>query len=133
MGISAKEIEIAGGLYHPEPDQLLAVRQRIFEHAGGFRATFAAPRVRKLIGELQGESAARAPKGFPADHPDIDLIRRKQYLLYTMLDPAVATTPKLLREVVSRFEAIAPFVRFLNEPLLKKSARDPFATLEFRP
>jgi len=70
------------------------------------------------MGDLQGESAARAPKGFNPAHPAIDVLKRKMYCFFISLDPAVATTPKLFGEVVKRFEIMAPFVEFLNRPLL---------------
>lgn len=99
------------------------MRQRIAENPEEFRATFEPPKIRRLMGELYGESAARAPKGMDPDHPAIELLKRKQYCLFTTLDPALATTPKLFQEVVKRFEAITPFIEFLNEPLI--TARQP--------
>jgi uncharacterized protein (DUF2461 family) len=51
-------------------------------------------------------------------------LRYKQWLFYVMLDPALATTPKLLPEVRNRFEALMPFLEFLNKPLVK-TARQP--------
>jgi len=47
-----------------------------------------------------------------------------------MLDPALATTPKLLPEVRKRFEAMMPFVDFLNQPLVQARRKD--AGLFFR-
>ncbi len=71
------------------------------------------------MGELQGEQTKRTPKGFLADDPAADLLRHKNFLLFTKLDPDIATTPKLFREIVTRFEAITPFVEFLDKPLLR--------------
>ena len=76
--------------------------------------------MKKLLGELQGDSLSRVPKGFDPDHPAAELIKRKQYLLDTQLDPKLATTPKLLGELVTRIEAMTPFVEFLNRPLLAR-------------
>jgi uncharacterized protein (TIGR02453 family) len=123
FSISPEEIAIAGGVYHPAPDVLLAVRQHIARHHEAFRATFESRRLKKLLGELQGESAARAPKGFDPEHPAIDLVKRKMYCFFIMLDPAIATTPKLFREIVKCFEAMAPFVEFLNRPLLAQGKK----------
>jgi uncharacterized protein (TIGR02453 family) len=120
FSISPEEIEIAGGVYHPEPDVLLAVRQHIARHHEAFRATFETPKLRKLLGGLQGDSVARAPKGFDPEHPAIDLLKRKMYCCFVILDPALATTPKLQGEIVKRFEAMAPFMEFLNRPLLAR-------------
>jgi uncharacterized protein (DUF2461 family) len=73
---------------------------------------------------MHGEQLSRVPKGFACDHPAANLIRYKQWLFYVMLDPALATTPKLLPEVRKRFEAMMPFVEFLNQPLVQARRKD---------
>jgi uncharacterized protein (TIGR02453 family) len=123
FAVSPENIEVAGGVYTPDRDVLLAVRRHIAENHKQFRATFSSPKVKKLLGELQGDSLSRVPKGFDPDHPAADLIRRKQYLLDTELDPKVATTPKLLGELVARIEAMTPFVEFLNRPLVARQSK----------
>ena len=110
FSVSPEEVEIGAGLYAPEPAVLLAVRQHIAENHGAFRKT--------LTGELWGESAARVPKGFRADHPAGDLLKRKHFLLLDSPAPSIATTAKLLPQIVKRFEILTPFVEFLNRPLL---------------
>ena len=121
FSISPEALEIGGGLYSPEPDALLAVRRHIADHAVDFRKTFETAAVRKLMGDLHGESSSRAPKGFDPEHPAMDLLKRKHYVLMKSADPALATTPKLLPEIVKRFEAMAPFVDFLNQPLADRA------------
>lgn len=123
FSVSPAEIEVAGGIYMPDRDVLLAVRQYIAENHKAFRATFAAPKVKKLLGELWGDSVSRVPKGFDAEHPAADLIRRKHYILSAQLDPKIAITPKLLPEIVARIEAMTPFVEFLNRPLAARRAK----------
>ncbi len=122
FAVSPETIEVAGGVYTPDRDVLLTVRQHIADHHKEFRKTFETAKIRKLFGELQGESLTRIPKGFDADHPAADLIRRKQYLLDTKLDPKLATTPKLFTELAARIEAMTPFIEFLNRPLLQRRA-----------
>ncbi len=123
FAVSPENIEVEGGVYAPDRDILLAVRQHIADNHKQFRATFETPKVRKLFGELWGESVSRVPKGFDANHPAADLIRRKQYLLGAKMDPELAVTPKLLREIVSRIEAMTPFIQFLNQPLLRRQTK----------
>jgi uncharacterized protein (TIGR02453 family) len=122
FSVSPKEIEIAGGLYSPEPDTLLAVRQRIAEASGEFEATWKSRSRKALLGDLQGASATRPPRGFDPDHPAIDLLKRKQYCFFVSVDPALATGPRLFGEIVKRFEAMTPFIEFLNAPLLSRSS-----------
>jgi uncharacterized protein (TIGR02453 family) len=123
FAVSPENIEIAGGVYTPDRDVLLAVRQHIADNHKQFRATFGAPKVKKLLGELQGDCLSRVPKGFDPDHPGADLIKRKHYLLDTRLDPKLATTPKLVIELVARIEAMMPFVEFLNRPLVARQTK----------
>jgi uncharacterized protein (TIGR02453 family) len=123
FAVSPENIEIAGGVYTPDRDVLLAVRQHIADNHKQFRATFGAPKVKKLLGELQGDCLTRVPKGFDPDHPAADLIKRKHYLLDTKLDPKLATTPKLVVELVARIEAMMPFVEFLNGPLVARQTK----------
>jgi uncharacterized protein (TIGR02453 family) len=123
FAVSPENIEVAGGVYTPDRDVLLAVRQYIADHHKQFRATFSGAKVKKLLGELQGDSLSRVPKGFDPDHPAADLVRRKQYLLDTQLDPKLATTPKLLGELAARIEAMSPFIEFLNRPLVARQSK----------
>jgi uncharacterized protein (TIGR02453 family) len=123
FAVSPENIEVAGGVYTPDRDVLLAVRQHIAENHKEFRATFGTAKVRKLFGDLQGDSLSRVPKGFDAEHPAADLIRRKQYLLDGKLDPKVATTARLFTELVKHLEAMTPLVEFLNRPLIARQAK----------
>jgi uncharacterized protein (TIGR02453 family) len=118
FSVSPEEVEIAGGVYMPTPDELHAIRLHLLDHHEEFRAILKGRSLRRLMGELQGDQLSRVPKGFPADHPAADLVRQKQWLLYVTLEPAIATTPRLLTEIVKRFRAMAPFLDFLNAPLV---------------
>ena len=123
FAISPEEVAIGGGMYMPLPPVLLTTRQRIAADAEGFRETFDTKTVRRLLGELQGEQTKRVPKGFSAEHPAADLLRFKQYVLSTTLKPDVATSSKLVREIATKFEAMTPFVEFLDRPFAGKARR----------
>jgi uncharacterized protein (TIGR02453 family) len=124
FSVSAKEIEVAGGVYMPGPEALLAIRTHMAEHHEEFRKIIQARKLRTLMGELQGEQLSRVPKGFPREHAAADLLRYKQWLVWAMLDPKLATTPKLLPEVRQRFEAMMPLLEFLNRPLVGAKRRE---------
>jgi uncharacterized protein (TIGR02453 family) len=115
--VAPKEIEIAGGVYMPDREQLRAIRGHLAAHHEEFRAIVRDRRLRTLMGELQGEQLSRVPKGFCSEDPAADLLRYKQWLFWKMLDVDLATTPKMLPEIVKRFRAMFAFVEFLNVPL----------------
>jgi uncharacterized protein (TIGR02453 family) len=123
FAVSPQSIEVAGGIYKPDRDTLLAVRQHVAANTTAFRATFENKKVKRLLGELQGEMSSRVPKGFSSDHPAAEFLKRKHYLLDVELDPKIATTPKLLGEIAARIEAMTPFIEFLNQPLLRQKAK----------
>jgi len=70
------------------------------------------------FGQLQGDRLTRVPRGFPADHPAADYLRYKQYLAGRTLTPEDAMRPEFYKTVVQTFQAMARFIRFLNEPVL---------------
>jgi uncharacterized protein (TIGR02453 family) len=121
FSVSAKEIEVAGGVYMPGAEQLLAIRSHLSQHHEEFRRIIRAKTLRSLMGELQGNQLSRVPKGYRPDHPAADMVRYKQWLLYVLLEPELATTARLLAEIVKRFRAMIPFVEYLNAPLRRRS------------
>ena len=120
FSVSAKEIEVAGGVYMPGPETLLAIRTHMAEHHEEFRKIIGARKLRTLMGEMHGEQLSRVPKGFPCTHAAADLLRYKQFLLFTTLDAAIATTPRVFTELEKCFRAMAPFLEFLNTPLVAR-------------
>jgi uncharacterized protein (TIGR02453 family) len=126
--VSPREIGVAGGIYMPGPDQLLAVRTHLAEHHERLHGILKNKQLRALMGDLSGDLLSRVPKGFPSDHPAADLIRMKQWYVYVELDAGIATTPKLLDELLKRFQVMTPLVEFLNEPLTPRRPALDFTT-----
>lgn len=120
--ISAKEVIVAAGVYMPEREQLLAIRTYFLDHHEEFRRLSKAPRLRRLMGEFDGLRLSRPPKGFPKDHPAVDLIACRQWGVAATLPAETALQPDLRKQIVSRFRAAAPLVEFLNRPLTMQPA-----------
>jgi uncharacterized protein (TIGR02453 family) len=120
FAVSHKSIEIAGGVYGPAPEDLLKIRTWLAENHAAFRKIARGPL--KVVGELRGSSLTRVPKGFDAAHPAADLIKMKQWFYAAELDAKLATTPKLLPELVKRFKAMAPVMEELAKPLASRKA-----------
>jgi uncharacterized protein (TIGR02453 family) len=125
FSVAPDQIEIAGGIYHPERDIMLLIRTHIAEHHAELRRLLAGKKTRQLVGSLQGAQLTRAPKGFDPEHPAIQWIKMKDWILDVTLDGRLATSPKLYDEIISRFRAMAPLIQFLNRPLIgRKPPRD---------
>jgi uncharacterized protein (TIGR02453 family) len=124
--LTEKSVGIAAGSYMPGPDELRAVRTWLADNHRAFRKASRQPQ--KLLGKLDGSAVTRMPKGFAAGHPAEDLIRMKQWLYWIELDAKLATTPRLLPELVKRFRAAAPVIAMLNAPLQNNAPKSARAT-----
>ncbi|HTS27132.1 MAG TPA: DUF2461 domain-containing protein [Bryobacteraceae bacterium] len=123
VAVSHKNVGIGGGVYMTMPQTLLTIRHHIAEHAEEFRRTVGARAMKSLFGDMQGEQLSRVPKGFPKDHPAEDILRFKQLFFFAELPAELATTPGIYPEVKKRFRAMAPFMEFLNAPLVQAQKR----------
>ena len=115
--LSAKEVVIAAGMYMPAPEQLLAVRRYLLDHHAELRSLLASRKLKASMAEFEGNRLTRPPRGFPANHPALDLIQCRQWGLSATLPADAATSPTLLRHITSRFALAAPIVHFLNRPI----------------
>jgi uncharacterized protein (TIGR02453 family) len=120
FSLSAKEVVIAAGMYMPSPEQLLAVRRHILLHHAELRALLSGRRLKSALTEFEGHRLTRAPRGFPADSPALDLLLCRQWGVSASLPADAALAPSLLKEVTRRFALAAPIVHFLNTPLTAK-------------
>jgi uncharacterized protein (TIGR02453 family) len=119
LHVAPKELFIGGGLYMPLPDDLNAVRQRIAEDPKSFLRLINNARFKKLFGAITGDKLTRVPRGFAADHPAAEYLKHKNFLASRSFPPQIATSSGFYGIVLETFKGMLPFVRFLNEPILK--------------
>lgn len=74
----------------------------------------AEPGFSKYYGGLFGEKVKTAPKGYAADHPDIEILKHKDFTAVHYLDDKRVADGKLLPYSVTVFRALKPFNDFLN-------------------
>jgi len=115
--VSAKEVIIAAGAYMPEKDQLAAIRYWLLDHHEEFRKILRSTAIRRAFEEFEGNPLTRPPKGFPKDHPALDLIQCRQWGLAATLPTEVALKPELAATVIRHFKLAAPVVDALNTPI----------------
>lgn len=121
--LSAKELVVAAGVYMPEREQLLAIRNHLLEHHEEYRRLARDRKLNRLMGDFDGLRLTRPPKGFRKDHPAMDLIACRQWGVSTTLPAETALQPTLRKEIVGRFRAAAPLIEFLNRSLITQSAK----------
>jgi uncharacterized protein (TIGR02453 family) len=117
--VSPDEVWIGGGMYMPQPPQLLAVREHIAGHVRQLRAIVESPGFRKHLGELGGDKLSRVPRGFAKDHPAAEYLKFKHFVAGAELPSTFASSPGFYKTVLTVFRQVVPLARFLNAPLLK--------------
>ena len=115
--VDPKEIIIAAGAYMPGKDQLAAIRHWLLDNHQHFRKLLQNPKLRGTFEEFEGNALTRPPKGFPKDHPALDLIQCRQWGLAATLPAAQALQPALAATVIRHFRIAAPVVDALNTPI----------------
>ena len=121
--VSPEEVWVGGGIYAPPAPQLHAVREHIAANSRRLRTLIESPAFRREVGALEGERLLRVPRGFPRDHEAAEYLKLKQFLAGREFAPAFAASPKFYGALVAVFKRVAPVMRFLNEPLVRKVRR----------
>ena len=119
FSISHKEVEVAGGMYMPGEDEWQAVREAWINDLKGFERIVQDKKLLKVMGNPHRQQPTRVPKGFDPVSPAAHYLRYKQFYFYTMLKADLATSPRLVREVATRFKLLLPVVNYLNGVALK--------------
>jgi len=97
------------GYYRPAPDQLARMREAIDDAKKGSAIERAVATARKDGYEVGGESLKTAPKGYPKDHPRIELLRMKGLTVGKGWDPGKwMQTAKAKDRIVDAWRASGP-------------------------
>ena len=82
-----------------------------------FESILNEPKLKKEFGGLFGESLKTAPKGFDKEHPRIEMIRYKQFLLKKDFDNKAVFQPDFKDQVVEGYKTMEPFFRYMTDVL----------------
>jgi uncharacterized protein (TIGR02453 family) len=108
---------VGGGFWAPNNEDLLRIRKEIELDASDLREIISNTTFKKMFGTLEGEELKTAPKNFDKTHPDIDLIRKKQYLLTRKFSNKEVMSPNFKEEVIATFAAMRPFFNYMSDVL----------------
>lgn len=108
---------IGGGFWGPEPHDLKRIRDEFAMDASGFHKIIKSKPFKETFGTLKGEQVQRAPKGFSPDHPEINLLRYKQFLLIRKFSDKEVMQANFLKEVNDSFKKMRPFLNYMSDVL----------------
>jgi len=117
LHISPLSSFLACGFWGPEANDLLRIRKEFEVSAVEFRKIIETPKFKDTWGNLNGDELKTAPKNFDKNHPNIDLIRKKQYIFSIPFSDAETSREDFSERINSALKEVRPFVDFMSEVL----------------
>ena len=103
----------------PSPAQLAAIRQEIFYCPDEFKAILAQKDYRHYYGDsfFTSHKLSRPPKGYPADWPDIDLLKYRDYCSMHTMPKELISTDQFFDHIIKVWKATVPLNLFIERAL----------------
>ena len=121
--IAPGSVWAGGGMYAPQPPQLVRVRTHIAETWPAVRTIVRRGSFTRHVGTLDGERTVRVPRGFAADHPAAEFLKYRQFLAGREFPSALASSDEFYPTLLATFRAVTPLVRFLNRGVMAADGR----------
>lgn len=101
------------GIWHPDAPTLAKIRENIVDDPDGWTAAKTDPAFARAW-QLSGESLKRPPKGYDADHPLIEDLKRKDFVSIASVEEEAVCAPDFLDRFAELCRSAAPFMRYLT-------------------
>jgi uncharacterized protein (TIGR02453 family) len=108
---------IAGAFWGPSAADLKLIRADIDFDGRPLREIISTEKFIASFGSLQGEQLKTAPKGFESIHPDIDLLRYKQFLLIRKFSDTELLSENFAILADEAFREMRPFLDYMSAVL----------------
>ena len=108
---------IATGFWAPEKEGLFRIRKELELDASELRDIIAEKEFKSIWGEMAGDELKTAPKGFDKENPNIDLIRKKQFIFVKNFTDKEVLSPDFSQIVSDSFKSIRPYFDLMSNIL----------------
>ena len=108
---------IVGGFWGPDAQDMKRIRQDIDLNYSDWKKMLSGKMLVKTFGDMTGEQVSSAPRGYPKDHPAIELLRYKQFLLKHSFTDEEVLSPRFIYTVNDVFKKMRPFLDHMSEVL----------------
>ena len=115
--IKPGESFLATGFWEPNKEDLFRIRKELEMDASDFRKIINEPSLKQSWGDIEGDEVKTAPKGFDKEHPDIDLIKKKQFIFVRNFSDKEVLSDSFITQVDESFKAIRPYFDLMSDIL----------------
>ncbi|MEK9678527.1 MAG: DUF2461 domain-containing protein [Rhodospirillaceae bacterium] len=111
------KVIFGGGIWKPPSDKLALIRRKIATDPAAWKKVIGNKRLRDTFGGVAGDALKRPPKGFDAETPNIDDIKRISFFAMRHEKASLARSKDFVNEVEKTFKAAAPLMKFITGAL----------------
>ncbi|KAI9272653.1 hypothetical protein BDA99DRAFT_425279, partial [Phascolomyces articulosus] len=114
------ETHVAAGIWDPSPPRIQRIREGIIENADLMREALTLPIIKETFGQdglsvlSDQDKLKTAPKNIARDHPEIELLRYKSFVISKTFTDEDVLSAGFLDKVLDVYEALVPFITILN-------------------
>lgn len=108
---------VGGGFWGPDAKDLLRIRKEFEISTAEIEKITSDKTFVNYFKEIKGDAVKTAPRGFDKNHPAIDLIRKKQYVVMRPFTDKEVLSGDFQKEAVLTLLAMRPFFDYMSEVL----------------
>jgi uncharacterized protein (TIGR02453 family) len=117
LHISPGKNFLACGFWDPNPNDLKRIRKELEYDAKEFRDIISSKEFFSVWGNLEGRELITAPRNFDKNHPNIDLIRKKQYIFSISFSDKEVCEPQFINKLENALKTVRPFTDYMSDVL----------------
>jgi uncharacterized protein (TIGR02453 family) len=110
---------VSGGFFNPNPADLGRIREDIALNYPDWNKVLKSKA--RIFGVLEGECLKNAPSGYSINHPAIELLRHKQFILRHRFTDKEVLGPGFLTLLNNTFMQMRPYFDYMSEVLTTDS------------
>ncbi len=117
LWIKPGESRLCCGFVYPNPDDLKRIRLDILDNYKRWNRLLSSKGIKSNFGDMQGDQVATVPRGFPREHPALDLLRYKQFWFERSFSDREVLAKGFVDELNRTYKSIRPFFDYMSEML----------------
>lgn len=105
---------LGGGMWFPTSTQLISFRQEIDYSPQRLKSIIEEKDFKSYFNEIHGEKLKKMPKGYSAEHPDIELLKYKELFFIHRFTDEKTLNKTFISEVVNGCRILKPYLEYIN-------------------
>lgn len=109
------KVLVGGGIWQPPNSTLDQIRHYMVDNPATWKKIVNSKKIKSQYGGLRGDGLIRPPRGYDADHPLIEDLKRKSFFVINEMTEEDALSPKFVKQVEKTYKDISPMMEYITE------------------